>query len=153
MAQTKTQPNKTIIREPLRWLFLAEYADGSKIEQTQEDKCLTRTDGTGSAFTDVLAKGDPISFSLINGNDEEFVTVDLLTGAFIVNGTPLIAHEQNLDPSKHKLRLVYFRETRVDQNVSEKGEVIETFHYTNRYFIGWQATINGKNKQVTLAVG
>lgn len=157
------QQNKPLEREPLRWLFTAEFSDGTTIEQTQEDKCTTRDDGTGSAFTDVLAREDELTaFHLYHVEGKEAVSVDLVTGAFVVNGTPLHAHDQFFEPELHKLRLIYHRETRVQQEmkatVQEDGSVKqepvgEPRHFINRYFIGWQTTIMGKNKQVTLAVG
>lgn len=143
---TKQPP--TVAREPLRWLFIAHFADGSTIEQDQADRSTTRTDGSGSTFTDVLARQDDlVAFELVN--DQQSVMVDLQTGAFIVNGTPLHIHDQYFEPQHHSLRLIYFRETRVDLDPDRN----ESTHYTNRYFIGWQTTVNGKNKQATLAVG
>lgn len=151
-----------IQREPLRWLFVAHFSDGTQIVQDQEDKCLTRTDGTGSAFTDVIAREDElVSFDLIHVNGEEITSVDLKTGAFVINGTPIHVHDQYFDPSTKDLRLVYFRENRIDDNVlgevQKNGvvsqELISRLHYTNRYFIGWQTTVGNKNKQSTIAVG
>lgn len=150
--------------EPLRWLFVAEFDDGNSIEQTYEDKSLTRTDGTGSAFTDVLEyeKTSRLkAFHLASTDDKQIATVDLTTGAFIVNNTPFHAHDQNFDPTKYELRLIYFRETRYDNistntvqgDGSVKNEHVGQRHYVNRYFIGWQTTVNGKNKQATIAVG
>ena len=150
-------------REPMKWLFTAEFSDGSVIVQDQEDKCKTRDDGTGSTFTDVLAREDDlVAFHLYHEDGQQAATVDLLTGAFVINGTPFHAHDQYFEPTQHKLRLVYFRESRVENDVfgvvQEDGTVKETHglnprHYVNRYFIGWQTTVNGKNKQVTIAVG
>lgn len=150
-------------REPFRWLFTAEFEDGSKVEQDMNDTCHCRTDGTGSAFTDVLEreKTSPVTaFHLYNVNGREAVSVDLRTGAFIVNGTPINIHEQHFAADKHQLKLVYFRETRVDNDVKatveDDGSVTQSDgfnarHYVNRYFIGWDVV--GKNKQAILAVG
>lgn len=171
MPLTVTQKNQpSIEREPLRWLFKAYFADGSSLVQDENDTCTTRTDGTGSAFTDVLAREDElIAFELVHVNNREAVLVDLNTGAFSVNGTPLHAHNQYFEPQakdkdgnrKYKLKLVYFRENRVDTDVrgvvqadgSVASEEIDKRHYTNRYFLGWSTIVNGVNKQVTLAVG
>ncbi len=87
--------------------------------------------------------------------------VDLRNGAFLINGTAINIHNQYFEPEKYPLELVYFRETRVEQEkkgtVQEDGSVLEEIigmrHYVNRYFIGWRTEVNGKNKQVTLAVG
>jgi len=138
-------------REALRWLFTAYFSDGSSIEQDQDDRCYTRDDGTGSTFTDVLARDDLVKFELTN--DESSVLVDLITGAFVVNGVPLHAHNQFFEPGKYPLELVYFRETRVDQVINSDGEQVSSKQYVNRYFVGWKTLVNGKYKQVTLAVG
>jgi hypothetical protein len=142
-----------MLREALRWEFVAEYANGDLILQ-EDDSCLTREDGTGSRFTDVLANPEKlVSFHLANNATDEVVSVDLLTGAFVVNGTPVHIHEQNFEPIEHELSLVYFRETRIEQMNNAKEEVIGERHFTNRYFIGWTAEVNGTTKQATLAVG
>lgn len=155
----------TTEREPLRWLFTAEYEDGTTVVQDPNDTCKTRDDGTGSAFTDVLKVEEDkklVAFHLDHVNGKESASVDLLTGAFIVNGTPLNIHDQNFAPELHPLRLIYHRETRIDQEikatVEDDGSVTQEDvgdprHFVNRYFIGWQTTVNGKNKQATIAVG
>lgn len=151
---SKTETIKTVM-EPLRWLFQADFQDDTSIVQDQDDKCYSRTDGTGSTFTDVLAReSELVAFALFNPETKEVVSVDLITGNFTANGTPMSLHDQFLEPQNHNLRLVYFRETRVEQVVGARdGQVRNTRHYVNRYFIGWQTTVKGKNKQVTLAVG
>ncbi len=155
MSPVKQKPQNKIetVREPLRWLFVAYFDDGSVIAQDQDDKCYTRKDGTGSTFTDVLAKEGLISFQLNHAEGLGTVTVDLITGAFVVNGTPIHAHNQFFEPKKYDLELVYFREARIDQVVNAQGEQVSLSHYTNRYFIGWKTNVHGKDKQVTLAVG
>lgn len=159
MSLKQTQTN----RELLRWLFVANFNSGPKVIQDQYDKCLSRDDGIGSAFTDVLAREDDlIRFALYNVDGEQWACVDLITGAFIVNGTPLNIHNQHFNPLRYKLRLIYFRETQVKQDVRatmqddgsiKQEDIGDSRHFINRYFIGWQTTVNGKNKQVTLAVG
>lgn len=153
LTKTKALSKPKTIREPLRWLFTAYFDDGSSIVQDQDDKCHTRKDGTGSTFTDVLTKDGLVSFELNHDNGSESVMIDLTTGAFLVNGTPLHAHNQFFEPQKYKLELVYFRETRVDQQLDKLGNEVSVNQYTNRYFIGWKTQVNGKDKQVTIAVG
>lgn len=155
-AQQKSPPPSKVEfkLEPLSWLFVADFEDGTSIVQDQDDKSLTRTDGTGSTFTDVLAhKSKLISFCLINKDTDSEVTVDLTSGIFVVNGTPIALHDQFFEPDKHDLRLIYFRETKAEQNIGGDGSVLSTAHYVNRYFIGWQTTVKGKNVKATLAVG
>lgn len=159
MSLTQTQTT----REPLRWLFIAGFSDGSRIMQDQDDKSSMRSDGTGSTFSDVLAREkELVTFSLFHVDGNQAVIVDLTTGAFIVNRTPVNLHNQYFNPSRYKLRVVYFRETQVKQDVKatvqedgsiKQEDIGDPRHFVNRYFIGWQTTVNGKNKQVTLAVG
>lgn len=140
-------------REPFQWLFKAEFADGHVIEQDLDDTCHSRDDGTGSAFSDVLAYGRPVAFSLHHVDGIQMAGVDLKTGNFVVNNTPICIHNQNFEPQKYELELVYFRETRAEATMNPDQEIVGTRHFVNRYFIGWQTQVNGKNKQVTLAVG
>lgn len=140
--------------EPFSWLFTAYFNDGSKIEQTQEDKCLSRTDGTGSCFTDVLERQDDlIGFMLYNEKENRAIMMDLITGNFMVNGVPVAIHDQDIDPEQHKLRIIYFRENRVERDLNIEGEPTRERMYTNKYYMGWQTTIDGKNYKYTMAVG
>lgn len=137
----------------LKWTFTAEFEDGHFIDQ-EDDTCLTRVDGTGSRFSDVLAYPQRLTaFHLIQDETGEAVSVDLVTGAFIVNGTPIHVHDQYFDPMDYELDLVYFRETRAEQDLNAMNERIAERHYINRYFIGWETMVNGKNVKQTLAVG
>lgn len=153
-----------IVREPLKWLFVAFFVDGNVIKQTEYDKCMSRNDGTGSAFTDVLeyAKSHKLHiFELHHTDGKQKTGVDLDNGIFVINGTPICSHNQDFDPSKYQLELIYFRETRVEQEVNATVQDDMSIkeipgavrHYVNRYFLGWQCIVNGRNKQVTIAVG
>ncbi len=153
-----TNPSQQSNIEPFRWLFIAHYADGHTIYQTPDDVLPDHAE-----FRDAVNyPSEMVSFELANVDGKQIVTVDLTTGAFIVNSTPLHAHDQFFEPSMHKLNLVYFREKREIATASMStdaegqahiGNIVPTRSYVNRYFIGWQTTVNGKNKQVTLAVG
>lgn len=137
-----------------KWLFIAEFEDGTVIKQDQEDK--SKTKKKGSIFTDVLAyekTSKLVFFTLEQVETHEMAYVDLGTGAFSINGTPFNAHEQNFDATSADLRLIYFRETRVERVVNAKNEQVDGRHYINRYFIGWQTTVHNKNHQATIAVG
>jgi len=164
MSQQLQAPQQAKLH--LDWLFVAFFANGYTIQQTHDDKCLTRDDGTGSAFTDVRERNerdhDLVAFELRHIDGDKAVMVDLKTGAFMANGIPMHLHNQNFDPTKYDLKLIYFRETRVDQNVKatilddmsvSQKQIGDLHHYVNRYFIGWETEVNGKKKQQTLAVG
>lgn len=154
--QTQTKPT-------LSWFFTAYFADGSTIEQNETDT--SKDDPKKSSFSDVLShmkETELTHFSLENPLTHETVVVDLKHGNFEINGTPVAAHNQYFEPHRYPLKLVYFRETRIDQDhkttLNEDGSFTEEKmgdprHYINRYFIGWETTVHGENKQVTLAVG
>ena len=153
-------PNQTQSEPYLRWLFVATFEDGSTVEQTQED---VSKDGTASAYKDVLDRKDELaSFGLHHIDGSQYVVVDLKKGYFIVNGVPLVAHNQYFEADRYPLELVYFRETRAHQDViatvQEDGSIgvgdpHNRINYVNRYFLGWKTTVNGKEKQTTLAAG
>lgn len=121
----------------LKWLFVAFFSDGSKIYQTAEDES---EDGSGSAFSDVMAREDElIAFGI--HNDDRSILVDLTSGLFQIDGLWVGLHNQNFDPTKEKLKVIYFRETRVERDIQD-GEVVADRHFVNRYFVGWQ--VEGK---------
>lgn len=169
----------------LEWLFVAFFKDGSTIEQGADDK--PKEQPEGNAFTDVQAREDDlIAFELRHIDGDKVVTVDLINGSFMANGIPMELHNQNFDPTaidvvkgedgkvllddndnpvikrRYDLKLVYFREMKVDQtslvtiqdDMSIKEEKVgQPNHYINRYFIGWETIVNKESKRVTLAVG
>lgn len=144
--------------EGLRWLFVARFEDDVVVEQGADDK--PKIQAGGSAFTDVCQTIEGgkklLAFELNNAEFGAQVVVDLITGVFVVNGTPLIAHDQFFEPGDYELELVYFRETRVDQIhdvVDGKMVPVSSRHYVNRYFVGWKTEVNGEEKLITLAVG
>ena len=144
MKQTTSRP------EPFSWLFIAHFDDGSVIEQTQADASVT---GKGSAFTDVVNKEGLVAFELAHVDGQQQVLVDLTTGTFVVNGTPMVVHADTFDPERYDLRLVYFRETQIDQHLDAEGNSTSVDHYVRRYFVGWQTTdAKGKNVQHTIGV-
>lgn len=149
-----SQSSTSIERETFRWLFIAEFNDDTVVEQTQEDICHSRDDGTGSAFTDVIAReNDLTGFMLRSTSNDDYAFVDLVNGSFLINDVPFIAHDQNFDPTKSKLKLVYFRENMVEI-VQSKDSSRPERHYVNRYFMGWEAKDkNGKNVKAIIAVG
>lgn len=153
--QLTERKSKRLMTEPMRWLFAAFFEDNTVILQDQKDK----GKNGGSRFTDVLKHdSNLLAFEIRHVDGDKTITVDLKTGNFIVNGIPLQIHDQHYDPTKHDLKLIYFRETRMDTHslgtVQMDGSVTyedigEPRHYVNRYFIGWETDDN----KVTMAVG
>lgn len=137
------------VDKKLKYLFTAEYEDGSTYVQPEDDISRLHKgteDFTPSSFRDVK-QDELVAFSLSDGKDT--YKVDLRTGDFSVNGKEISLHEQNFDPYCNDLKLIYFREVRKEFN-SGTGEVA---HYINKYFMGWQCTDkDGKNHQLTIGV-
>lgn len=131
------------------WLFKAYFNDGSMIQQTAEDAL-----PDSNQYKEVLDRlDDLIVFKLVHIDGKQSALVDLMTGNFAVNSTPICIHNQMFDPTKYKLDLVYHRERREQQTQDTATGQVEEKSFINRYFIGWKTQVNGKDKQVTLAVG
>lgn len=159
-------PQKAPTTPVLTWLFKAEFADGYILNQDSDDMCYSPSKGRSPAFSCLLEAeaehGKPTSFVLISETNDNWIGVDLKTGNFVINDVPFCAHNQFFEPSRYELELVYFRETRVQQDIkatvqddqSLKQEYVgDPRHFVNRYFVGWKTVVNGQAKQVTLAVG
>jgi len=120
----------------LKYLFTAEFEDGSVFEQPKDDK--SRINEEKSSFYDLLEIKKRIrQFTLRNWWTS--VAVDLIDGHFEVNGLPIQVGDAL--PIKSDLRLIFFRQHQHDYNPVLKKEIAHRV----RYFIGWQTTINGKN--------
>jgi hypothetical protein len=114
----------------LRFLFVAEFEDGSQLAQTHEDA--SQFDPSKSAFFDVLKYSESKKLTRFHLTDKlNWYTVDLRDGLFEVNGMAFAAHPQYFVPNP-PLTLIYFRETR-----AEKLNDGTERHYVNRYFLGW----------------
>lgn len=149
----------------LEWLFVAFFADGTIIEQRQEHEV------EGSRMIAVTAKQKDsklVAFELRHVDGDKTVTVDLITGTFIVNGIPLEAQSdfnfdnpKHFDPKQHDLSLAYWRSKRhnmvgtgtVQDDLSISVDYNAAGVYFDRYFIGWHTTVDGQRKQAILAVG
>ena len=143
----------------LKYLFRAKFADGVIIKQTPEDQSKDKENPFKSAFYDVLEheKVSPVvSFELREAGVPSLVgdriEVDLKTGVFKINFVEVNIADQNFEPQA-PLKLIYFRETRLDTFVGNNtGETKGSDFYINRFFIGWETTYLNKKYQRTLAV-
>lgn len=130
----------------LKYHFIALFEDGSFLTQNEDD--VSRIDPTRSAFYDVFQRKDEVVVFALRNMDTE-LKVDLGTGLFELNGMPFRASNPSEQlPPETKYRLVFFRRHQHIRNLgnSEESHNIE-------YHIGWQATVNGKNYQQTIAIG
>lgn len=129
--------------------YTATFEDGTEIfrdmNDPEADKCQTRTDGTGSRFTDVQEKEkDSKLVSFVVHNDTQSYGADLRDGHFEVNGIAFFQHRPDRDGYKD-FRVVHFRSVQLVLNqVSGEqvsGEVVG-------YSVGWQTNdTEGNNVQ------
>lgn len=96
----------------LNYHFVAEFDDGSVIEQTPDD--ISVLDPKKSEFYDVLqAKKTLKWFSLVG---DRTYSLDLETGTFEINGSAFIVGDQ-ID-TKDSLELIYYKQVRRHQNIT-----------------------------------
>lgn len=146
----------------LKYLFTAIFEDGTVIKQTQDDVSVIDPKKR-SAFYDVLEyekKSKLVQFEIDNAHlayydTFEDVRIDLKTGLFLVNNLQIDITDQLFYPTE-PLKLIYFRETRIETDViKESGkadEIKSQRFYINRYFVGWETMYNGKKYQRTIAL-
>lgn len=125
----------------LKYLFLAEFEDGSFIQQDQAD--VSKLDPSKNQLHDVLSHPSKlVRFTL--GSNFGSLSLNLLTGQFVVNESSFTVH----DPSKREpteRKLIYFkRHTHSTCNGEQTHDIV--------YHLGWQATIDGEKTQHTVAV-
>lgn len=148
----------------LAYTFGVHFRDGSEFFQTRDDVSV-RGPEHGSAFSDIKDRLDDVELFQIEGHGQRLL-VDLRDGHFEFNGVPMRAG----DPSVHiprdvPRRLVYFRrvtQTRGQdvQCVGHRPDGSPIFEAVGdvrtatavEHHVGWQATVNGKNHQVTVAL-
>jgi hypothetical protein len=134
-------------RPELLWLFTAHFADGTSIEQDENDASTTREGG--SAFTDVLAyqQTSPVVwFVLHHTATGEHVGVDLILGRFSHNDRTFDINDAGCNPENHDLELVYYRSMRAQMTPDGPR------HYVRRYCLGWKCTVGGIDKKAIIEV-
>lgn len=129
----------------LKYLFEAHLRDGSVIRQNPED--VSSTDPERSAFYDVQQRIHEVAyFGLFN--EGATYLVDLADGHFEINGTPFVLRDPMMPVQENTAyRLIYFRRHKVDFNIG-----LEEVGHDIQFFLGWQATIDGKNYQRTIVI-
>jgi len=125
----------------LKYLFRAQYNDGSEFKQNQED--VSAKDRQRSAFFDIDHER-LTSFALEGGGD--VFRVDLRTGQFEVNGTSFYMHDVDLPLSN--FRVIFFR-----QHLHCVGGDGKQRSHAIRYLLGWQANMpDGENVQRVMVI-
>lgn len=134
----------------LKYLFVAEFANGYRILQNFEDK--SSKDPLKSEFYDVLEyekKSPLIKFSIGHTKEDKSASVDLIDGHFELNGIPFFLH-LNLPSPNPKFRIVYYR-IRTEQLTMTGNDRIPS-SLDPSYMLGWQSTIEGKNYQEVIII-
>lgn len=154
--QLEKNNSDNTMSKKLKYLFIAEYSDGTFEKQTPDDVSKIDPEKKRSQFYDVLQSGKPIrKFSLVGSGNE--VTVDLQTGLFSINGLKVLLESEKLPRLPDKFDLIFYRQVTENTNIEynlfskiiQKIIPLESFC---EYFIGWQCNINGKNYQQKLAI-
>lgn len=100
----------------MRYLFLAEFQDGQRIAQTSEDKSITNV---GSAFSDVLAYGQPLAFFSLIGEGKVW-SLNFRTLTFSIDGHQFQTHDTTLYPLT-EVKVEYARVMEQDIQVDAKS--------------------------------
>lgn len=128
----------------LKYLFTAEYIDGTLYQQGPDDVSTQRPDK--SAFFDVhyqplKPEEDLVRFSLM-GEGHRY-TVDLRDGHFEVDGLPF----RMTEGAQTGCRLVFWKRHTHSFNQARQESAHEVV-----YRIGWQALIAGRNEERVMEI-
>ena len=119
----------------LKYLFTAEYKDGTSYLQNKEDISILEPDKR-SCFFDV--KQSEVKRFWLEGEGHKYL-VDLIDGHFEIDGVPFKLHDENLKD----FRLIFFRRHRHQFN----RETREELSHETTYRLGWQ-TNNEKGENI-----
>jgi len=121
------------LSEKLELYWICQYEDGSTLEQFEKD-------GKENLFQKVLDTQDKIRFfTLVNPKIRTSYTVDLKFGLIFINQVQPLELETKGNKDI-KYRLINFRRVTREFDGSMKALSVSRL-----YFLGWQATVNGKN--------
>ena len=116
------------------WKWQAIYSNNT---------CLNQFKGEKEVLFKEIEQDKLIEFKI--SKEDNFIIVNLTNGTFNLNNNTLEIPELSHSPEKY--RLIYFRRNTVNIGV---GVDIQT--HTIEHFIGYQITINDKNKQAMISV-
>lgn len=126
---------------PLTHLFTALLRDGTQIRQHPEDRpTVPRDDGTGSSYSDVLARLEEVAVFFLESGESEtdphkhLYAVHLDDGHFEIDGAAFVINPDAADVRAPR-RLVYYRRVAHSRD-SISGQLVQT---TRSYHLGWEA--------------
>lgn len=131
----------------MKYLFTAEYKDGTHYIQNPEDISITEPE-TRSCFFDI-DHSKLVKFSL-KGEGHEYA-IDLRDGHFEVDGVPFFMHE---DHDLVGFKLIFFRQHThsFNQKMDSNSQPTEISHEIV-YRMGWQTTtVRGENYQQIMQI-
>ena len=111
------------------YTWTAIYTDETKLDQFEEDK--------EYRFSDIR-QDKLLAFKIVDG--KRILLVDVKYGLFFINGT--LFEIPNVSRKELDYRLIHFK--RVTQSMGTAPGMQAT---TTNHFIGFQVTIDGKNKK------
>jgi hypothetical protein len=141
----------------LKYLFTAEYKDGSLYQQNADDKSVKEPDKR-SCYFDV--DQDNLVGFVLRGKDHTY-GVDLRDGHFEVDGVPFFMKESNKGIMFHleelpngkpvaiplqNLRLIYWRRHTHDIQTNIKTEEQKETDHQVVFKLGWQCEVKCTNK-------
>lgn len=137
----------------MKYLFAAQFVDGTRIEQTPED--VSRYDPKRSAYYDIVQKleaGGQLAFFGLTNVEHSFV-VDLLDGHFEIDrvvfyAQPVAGPEM---PADGTFSLVYQRDHQQDFVQKEGSTSLGDHRVVWRF--GWKYAAGDKTFEQTLVVG
>lgn len=137
----------------MKYLFSAQFKDGSVVKQTSED--VSSTDPLRSAFYDVARRIDEVdSFHLYNA--KRSYTVDLKDGHFEIDGCHFAAQPVSSPqamPEGGKYELLYFRDVTRHFNIEPDAEKPESTSVDIAFRFGWTYTVpDGRSWTQTLVI-
>lgn len=124
----------------LKYLFTAEYSDGTKYVQNVEDKSIKEPEKR-SCFFDV-DHSKLVRFTL-KGEGHEYA-VDLKDGHFEIDGVPFLAHEEEMVSD---IQLIFWRKHKQHieiggtEGVDQRDKLPRCVGHEVSYLMGWQGKI------------
>ena len=126
---------------PVTHLFTALLLDGTQIKQALDDHPSTaRDDGTGSAYSDVIARLAEVAVFFLESGESEtdphkhLYAVYLDDGHFEIDGAAFVINP-DAGEIRAPRRLVYYRRV-AHSRETISGRLVQT---TRSYHLGWEA--------------